>query len=87
MTTFHNYVLKVETGWAARMFKSILETRNVNCVCEYVWLPFLTQIIIWSLRNQWFLNFNCFLLLIKLANGLEILLWWPMGIPLPIQTI
>lgn len=36
MTTFHNYVLKVETGWAARMFKSILETRNVNCVCEYV---------------------------------------------------
>ena len=29
-TTFHNLPLKIENGWATRMVKPILKTRNVN---------------------------------------------------------
>ena len=29
-TTFHNFALRVETGWATRMVETILKTRNVN---------------------------------------------------------
>ena len=29
-TTFHNFALKIETGWATRMIKPILETRVAN---------------------------------------------------------
>ena len=32
------------------------------------------KIIIWSFKNQWFLNFNCVLLIIKLAEGFEFFL-------------
>ena len=30
MTTFHNFALKTEAGWATRLVKPILKTRNVN---------------------------------------------------------
>ena len=43
------------------------------------------KIIIWSFKNQWFLNFNCVLLIIKLAEGLEFFFWRPWEIPLPKQ--
>ena len=29
MTTFHNFALRIETGWAKRVVKSILKIRNV----------------------------------------------------------
>ena len=29
-TTFHNFTVEIETGWATRMVKSILKTRNVD---------------------------------------------------------
>ena len=29
-TTFHSFAVKIETGWATRMVKSILKTRNVD---------------------------------------------------------
>ena len=37
MTTFYNFALKVETSWAKKVVKSILETSNVNDVIVYVW--------------------------------------------------
>ena len=30
MTTLHNFPLRVEIGWATRVVKHIMETRNVN---------------------------------------------------------
>ena len=36
MTTFYNFTRKVETSWAKKVVKSILETWNVNVVV-YVW--------------------------------------------------
>ena len=37
MTTFYNFTLKIETSWAKKVVKSILETWNVNDVIVYVW--------------------------------------------------
>ena len=37
MTTFHNFALKIETSWAKRMVKPVLETRNANDVNTHVW--------------------------------------------------
>ena len=37
MTTFYNFALKVETSWAKKAVKSILETSNVNDVIVYIW--------------------------------------------------
>ena len=37
MTTFYNFTLKIETSWAKKVVKSILETWNVNDVIAYVW--------------------------------------------------
>ena len=37
MTIFYNFTLKVETSWAKKVVKSILETWNVNDVIVYVW--------------------------------------------------
>ena len=37
MTTFYNFTLKIETSWAEKVGKAILETRNaVNDVIVYV---------------------------------------------------
>ena len=38
MTTFYNFTLKIETSWAKKVVKSILETWNVNGVIVYVWI-------------------------------------------------
>ena len=43
MTSFHIVAHKVKTGCATSVFKPIWETRNVNNVCDYVWLFFLTK--------------------------------------------
>ena len=39
MTTFNNliYTLKINTSWAKKVAKSILETWNANDVIVYVW--------------------------------------------------
>ena len=37
MTTFYNFTPKIETSWAKKVVKSILETWNVNDVIVYVW--------------------------------------------------
>ena len=36
MTTFYNFTPKIETSWAKKFFKFILETWNVNDVIVYV---------------------------------------------------
>ena len=33
MTTFHNFALRIETGWATKAVKSILKIRNVINMC------------------------------------------------------
>ena len=65
ISTFHNFALKVEPGWATRWFKSILETRNINNVFMYVCMVYFSwhKLLVWSLKNQWFLNFYCDLLI------------------------
>ena len=37
MDTFYNFTLKIETSWAKKAVKSILETWNVNDVIVHVW--------------------------------------------------
>ena len=37
MTTFYNSSLKIETSWAKKVIKLILETWNANDVIVYVW--------------------------------------------------
>ena len=36
MTTFYNFTPKIETSWAKKVVKFILETWNVNDVIVYV---------------------------------------------------
>ena len=36
MTTFYKFTLKVETSWAKKVVKPILETWNANDVIVYV---------------------------------------------------
>ena len=45
MTTFFNFALKMETSWANRVAKPILETWNApNDVIVYVWfINYLTR--------------------------------------------
>ena len=58
MTSFYNFTLKIETGWAKKFIKSILETWNVNDVIMYVWFRYLRikKIKICNSRNS---NFKC----------------------------
>ena len=37
VTTLYNFAIKIETSWAKRVRKSILETWNANDVIVYVW--------------------------------------------------
>ena len=38
MTTFYNFAFIIETNWAKKVIKPILETGNgANVVTEYVW--------------------------------------------------
>ena len=37
MTTFNNFTFTIETSWAKKVAKSILENWNVNYVIVYVW--------------------------------------------------
>ena len=39
MTTFYNFTLKIETSWAKKIVKSILESWNANDVV-YVWFVY-----------------------------------------------
>ena len=83
MTTFHNFILKIETSWAARLVWPLLWI--IKCQwCMYAYYFSWNRVLIWSLKNQCSLNFNCDLSIIKLAEDLEILLC-PWGVPLPIQ--
>ena len=36
MTTFNNFTFKIETSFAKKVIKSILETWNVNSVIVYI---------------------------------------------------
>ena len=45
ITIFHNFALQIETGWAKRVVKPILETRNVNDVPVYVWFNRFQQAV------------------------------------------
>ena len=38
MTTFYNFALKIETNWAKKVVKPILETLNATSDVVYVWL-------------------------------------------------
>ena len=37
MTTVNDFALEIDTFWAKRVAKPILETRYVNDVCIYIW--------------------------------------------------
>ena len=37
MTTLLNFTFKIETSWAKKVVKSILETWNANDLIVYVW--------------------------------------------------
>ena len=37
MTTFYDFALNIETSWAKKVVKTILETWNANSVIVYVW--------------------------------------------------
>ena len=37
MTTFYNFAFKIETCWAKKVIKPILETSNANDDIVYVW--------------------------------------------------
>ena len=54
MTTFYNFALKVETSWAKKVVKSILETSNVNDVIVYVWFIYfwIKKIKICNLKKK-----------------------------------
>ena len=41
MTSFYNFTHKIETGWAKKFIKFILETWNVNDVIVYLWFRYL----------------------------------------------
>ena len=81
VTTFHNFAHKTKTGCAARVVKLILETRYLNDLFLYLHTVYFSwhKLLNYCLKNQWFLNLNCILLIIKLAESLEILLYEPKG--------
>ena len=37
MTTFYNFTFNIETSWAKKALKSIMETWNANDIIVYVW--------------------------------------------------
>ena len=82
ITKFLNFSLKIKPGWSTWVLKPTLETRNVNDI----WMVYFSwhKALIWILKNQWLLNFNCALIMIKLVEGLGILLSWPWKISLSI---
>ena len=85
MITFHNFALKLETGCGARVFRLILETRNVSnlCLCVRFIFPDKTSLFIRTSRNEWFVIVSFVLLITKRAEVLEILFSWPWGYPYP----
>ena len=38
LSTFYNFALKIETSWAKKVVKSILETWKANDIVMYAWL-------------------------------------------------
>ena len=78
MTAFHNFAFEEETDRAKRLVSSILETR--------IWCIYLHDLLFftWSvyLEPEKFVDFNCVQLIIKLSEGLEILLSSLWGLPL-----
>ena len=54
MTTFYDFTLKIETSWAQKVVKSILETWNVNDVIVYVW--FIKKLKICNVKKN---NLKC----------------------------
>ena len=37
MTTFYNFTINIETSWAKKALKPIMETWNANDIIVYVW--------------------------------------------------
>ena len=85
MTAFHNCVLKIESSWA--WFSPFYKLEMLIYIL-YICTPCISwnKVLIWSLRNYWYLNFNCAPLIMKIGQALEILLSWPRGTPLPMQV-
>ena len=57
LTTFCNFTLKIQTSWAKKAVKSILETWNVNVIL-YVWFIYFWVKKI-KIRNVNKNNFKC----------------------------
>lgn len=68
-------------GYLNPFWKPEISVMYVSVFCYFFW----HKLIIWKFENQWFLNFNCVPLIIKLAQVLEILFSGLWEIPLPIQ--
>ena len=67
-------------GWLSPFWKLEMSMMYV-CLFYFSW----HTVIVKSLKSEWRLNFNCVLLIIQLAEDIEILLSWTWEIPLSIQ--
>ena len=65
-------------GWLADL---------INWKCQYICMPYFSwhKVFFRGPQIKLFLNLNSILVIIKLAEGLEILLSWPWRIPLSMQ--
>ena len=52
MTTFYNFTLKIETSWAKKVAKSILETWNVNVVVYLGFIYFRIEKMKYTKKNN-----------------------------------
>ena len=68
-------------GYLNPFWKLEISVMYVSMFCYFSW----HKLIIWKFENPWFINFNCVLVIIKLAQVLEILYSGLWEIPLPIQ--
>ena len=58
MTTFYNFTLKIETNWAQKTVKSILETEmSMILLCMFVlFISGWKKLKIWNVKKN---NFKC----------------------------
>ena len=61
MTTFNNFTFKIETSFAKKVIKSILETWNVNSVIVYISFIYFRIKIIENLqcKKQFYVHKIC----------------------------
>ena len=56
MTSFYNFILKIQSSWAVKVIKSILETWNVIDFIVYVWFTYflIKKLKICNVKKNYF---------------------------------